>query len=171
MRFYVDDGVLVEVRFFQDERRLRRAIESLTLDHFLLLAHRGPRDPSLLEAHKRLEWSTCLEVLGWVLDTDKITNPLPPRKSSTLRQVLADWPQSRHSTTCKEIAKVMGPFCMCWWWYARGSLFLCRDYWRTLACLCLRPPVFRHRASGPGVRSLLAPSSTVDSIFGGGSLR
>ena len=32
--FYIDDGLLVEVRFFQDERRLRSAMESLASDHF-----------------------------------------------------------------------------------------------------------------------------------------
>ena len=32
--FYVDGGILVKVRFFQDGRRLRRAIESLASDHF-----------------------------------------------------------------------------------------------------------------------------------------
>ena len=34
VKFYVDDGILVEVRFFQDRRKLRRAIESLGSDHF-----------------------------------------------------------------------------------------------------------------------------------------
>ena len=44
-RFYVYDGILVEVRFFQDGPRLRRAIESLVQDHFQLLDPRGPRPP------------------------------------------------------------------------------------------------------------------------------
>ena len=34
VRFYRDDVILVEVRFFQDERRWRRAIESIASDHF-----------------------------------------------------------------------------------------------------------------------------------------
>ena len=38
----VDDGILVEVRFFQDGRRLRLAIESLTLDPFQFIGPRGP---------------------------------------------------------------------------------------------------------------------------------
>ena len=42
VRFCVDDGILVEVCFFQDGRRLRRAIESLASDHFRLLGPRGP---------------------------------------------------------------------------------------------------------------------------------
>lgn len=64
VRFHVDDGILVEVLFFRDGRRLRRAIESLASDHFRLLGPRGPNDPPLLEYHKILGWITCLEVLG-----------------------------------------------------------------------------------------------------------
>ena len=101
VRFYVHDSILAEVRFFQDGRRLRRMIESLALDHLRLLGPRGPQDPPLLEAHKMLGSSTRLEVLGWVLDTDKFTFSLPSRKSSKLRQVLANWPHCRHSATCK----------------------------------------------------------------------
>ena len=37
VRFYVDDGNTVEVRFFQDGCRLRRAMESLAADYFQLL--------------------------------------------------------------------------------------------------------------------------------------
>ena len=82
VRFYVDDGILVKVRFFQGGRRLRRAIESLASDPFRLLGPRGPRDLPLLEAHTILGWSTRLEVLDWVLDTDKLTISLSSRRSS-----------------------------------------------------------------------------------------
>lgn len=41
VRFYVDGGILVEVRFFRDGRRLRRAVESLASDRFRVL---GPRE-------------------------------------------------------------------------------------------------------------------------------
>ena len=44
--FYVDDGILVEVRVFKDGRRLQRAIVSLASDHFRLLGPRGPRNPT-----------------------------------------------------------------------------------------------------------------------------
>ena len=64
VRFYVDDRILVEARFFQDGRSLRRAIESLASGHVRLLGLRGPRDPPLLEAHNILGWSTRLEILG-----------------------------------------------------------------------------------------------------------
>ena len=90
VRFYVDGSILVGARFFQDGRRLRRMIESLALNHLRLLGPRGPRDPLLLKAQKVLGWSTRLEVLGWNLDTDKLTFSLPSRKSSKLRQVLAN---------------------------------------------------------------------------------
>ena len=90
VRFYVDDSILVGACFLQDGRRLRRMIESLALDHLRLLGPRGPRDPPLLEAQKTLGWGTRLEVLRWVLDTDKLIFSLPSRKSSKLRQVLSN---------------------------------------------------------------------------------
>ena len=108
VRFYVDGDILVEVRFFQDGRRLQRAKEYLASDPFRLFGLRAPRDLLLLETHKILGWSTCLEVLGWVLDTDRPTISLAPRKCSKLRQVLADWSQPRHSATHKQIAELTG---------------------------------------------------------------
>ena len=45
VRFYVAGSIVVEVRFFQNGRWLRRAIESLASDHFRLLGPRGLRDP------------------------------------------------------------------------------------------------------------------------------
>ena len=94
VRFYLDDGILVEVRFFQDGRRFRRAIESLASYYFRLLGPRDPPDPPLLEAHKILGWSTHLEVLGWVRDTDKLTISLLSRRRSKFGQVFADWPHA-----------------------------------------------------------------------------
>ena len=108
MRFYVDDGILIEVRFFQDGRRLQRTTESLASDYFRLLGPHGPRDPQRLKAHKILGWSTSSEVLGWVFDTIKLTILLQSRKSFKLRQVFAEWPHSRHSATCKQIAEMTG---------------------------------------------------------------
>lgn len=108
VRFYVDDGILVEVRFFQDGRRLRRAIESLASDHFRLLGPRGSGDPPLLEARKILGWNTRLEVLGWILDTDQLTISLPSHKSSKLREILGNWPRSRAIATCKQISELTG---------------------------------------------------------------
>ena len=55
-----------------------------------------------------LGWSTRSEVLGWVLDTDKLTISLPSRKSYKFRQVLADWPHCQDSATCKQIAELTG---------------------------------------------------------------
>ena len=88
--FYVDDGILVEVSVVQDGRRLRRAMESLVLDYFRLLGPRGPRNPPYWKRIRSWGWSTPLEVLDWVLRTYNVTTPLPPRKSSKLRQFFAD---------------------------------------------------------------------------------
>ena len=51
VRFYIDDGILVGVGFFQDGRRLRSDIESLASDCLRLLGTRGPRTPLPVGAH------------------------------------------------------------------------------------------------------------------------
>ena len=92
VRCYIDGGILVKVCFFQDGRRFRRAVDSFVLDHFRMLGPRSPRDPPLWEAHTILGSSTRLKVLGWVLDTNKLTISLPSRKSSKPRHVFTGWP-------------------------------------------------------------------------------
>jgi len=58
VRYYVDDGVLVEARFFRDGRRCLRAVQSLASDHFRLLGSRGPHDPPLISKKKVTNFST-----------------------------------------------------------------------------------------------------------------
>ena len=58
MRYYVDDGILVEVQWWPDGRRGMRAVQSLASDHFRLLGVRGASDPPLLSASKITNWDT-----------------------------------------------------------------------------------------------------------------
>ena len=77
VRYYVDDGILVEVQWWPDGRRCLRAVQSLTSDHFRLLGEREVSDPPLLSASKITDWDTRLEVLGWIIDTEALTVTLP----------------------------------------------------------------------------------------------
>ena len=108
VRYYVDDGVLIEVRFFEDGRRCLKAIQSIASDHFRLLGVRGPSDPPLLAKSKLTDFSTRLEVLGWVLDTHELTLTLPERKHDKLRRVLDEWPPSRAVATARQISQLTG---------------------------------------------------------------
>ena len=64
VRYYVNDGILVEVQLWPDGRRCMRAVQSLVSDHFRLLDDRGASVPPLLSAGKIMNWDTRLEVLG-----------------------------------------------------------------------------------------------------------
>ena len=61
VRYYVDDGNLVEVHWRPDFRRCLRAVQSLASAHFRLLGERGVSDPPLLSAKKISDWDTQLE--------------------------------------------------------------------------------------------------------------
>ena len=70
MRYYVDDGILVEVQWWPDGRCCMRAVQSLASDHFRLLGVRGASDPPLLSASKIANWDMRLEVMGWLVGTE-----------------------------------------------------------------------------------------------------
>lgn len=121
VRYYVDDGILTEGRFFSDGRRCLRAVRSLASGHFRLLGSRGPDHPPLLSSSKITNFKTCLEVLVWVLDTQRLTISMTPRKQQKLRLLLDQWPPSRVLTTCRQVAELRVSSCMCRSRYARES--------------------------------------------------
>ena len=97
VRYYGDDGILVELQWWTDTRRCLRAVQSLASDHVCLLGERGVSDPPLLSAKNFTNWDTQLEVLGWSIDTE-----LPPHKRLKLHNVLQEWPLPRASTSEKQ---------------------------------------------------------------------
>lgn len=107
VRYYVDDGVLVEVRFFKDGRRCLRAVQSLASDHFRLLGSRGTQDP-LLSPSKITHFETRLEVLGWVLDTQQLTITMTTHKQEKLARLLHVWPTSRKVATARQVSQLTG---------------------------------------------------------------
>lgn len=108
VRYYVDDGVLVEVQWFRDGRRCRKATQSLASDHFRLLGERGPQAPPLLSPSKMSNWSTKLEVLGWWIDTTNLTIGLSEKKRVKLTRMIDEWPASRRHASVREIQKLTG---------------------------------------------------------------
>ena len=108
VRYYVDDGILVELQWWPDGRRCLRAVQSLASDHFRLLGERGVSDPPLLSARKTTNWDTQLEVLGWIIDTEALTVTLPSHKRLKLHTILAEWPPSRASASAKQVSQLVG---------------------------------------------------------------
>ena len=90
VRYYVNDGIVVELQWWPDGRRCLRADQSLASDHFRLLGERGVSDPPLLSARKITDWDTQMEVLGWIIDTEAPTVTLPSHRRLKLQNLLAE---------------------------------------------------------------------------------
>ena len=94
--YYVGDGILVEVQWWSDGRRCRRASASLASDHYRLFGVRSSRYPALLFfPHKISLWDTRLCVLGWDIDTVAMTISDPLEKLERLRVTLSEWSPDR----------------------------------------------------------------------------
>ena len=97
--FYMDYAVLVEaIPESSSCCRCLQASVSLACDHFRLFRERSPGDPPLLASRKVLCWNSRLEVLGWDLDTVRMTISVSPAKLERTRDLLCQWPASRSHT-------------------------------------------------------------------------
>ena len=169
VRYYVDDGVLVEAKFFQDSRRCRRAVQSLASSHFRLLGTRGPNDPPLLSKEKITDFNTRLEVPGWmILDTQQLTVTMPAQKQQKLIRVLGNWPATRTSATARQVSELTG-FLMHVCFALRPGNFSWGGHWPQLGCHNL--PCFRLVCPNPTAAWCWGLCFTRTWIFGDGSKR
>ena len=110
VRFYVDDGILVEVMWSPTGDRCKIASASCASDHFRIFGARGSRDPPLLSARKLSSWCTRLCVLGWDIDTVDMTISVPTDKRERLRATINEWPTTRCFASESELRGVIGSF-------------------------------------------------------------
>ena len=89
-RYDVGDGILVDIRLFQDGRRCMRALQSLASDQFRLLGKRGLYDRALLFRRKLTSWDLRLEALGWIVDNDELSVMMPSRHIGKLCHLVAE---------------------------------------------------------------------------------
>ena len=135
-------------------------------DHFRLLGHRGPNDPPLLsDAKKITDFSTRLEVLGWILDTQTLTVTMPLRKQQKLHRLLGEWPRSRLCATARQVAELTG--------FLLHVSFALRPGKYFVGCLLAdvgmpQSDVFPSRVSNPARRVVLGPMFHDDLDFGAG---
>ena len=91
--FYMDDAALVEaIPESGSSSRCLQESTSLANDHFRLFGERSPGDPPLLASRKVSCWDSRLEVLGWDLDTVRMTTSIPPAQLARTRDLLRQWP-------------------------------------------------------------------------------
>ena len=98
----------MEVQWWPDGRRCRRASASLASDHYRLFEVRSSRDPTLLAPHKISPWDTRLCVLGWDIDTVAMTISVPLEKLERLRDTLHEWSPDRVVASDEELRSLIG---------------------------------------------------------------
>ncbi|CAN0532247.1 unnamed protein product, partial [Laminaria digitata] len=60
-------------------------------------------------SHKKVtDWAPKQEVLGFDLDTERMTISLPARKINELHEMLEDWPPERRTATVREVLVLAG---------------------------------------------------------------
>ena len=108
VRYYVVDGILVEVQWWPDGRRFLRAVQPLESDHFRLLGVRGASNSPLLSASKITSWDTCFEVLGSLVDTEALMVTSAPHNRLKLRLFSEEWPSTRSCALAKQVSQLAG---------------------------------------------------------------
>ena len=98
----------MEVQWWPDGRRCRRASASLASDHFRLFGQRSSRDPPLLSSRKISPWDIVLCVLGWEINTVAQTISVPVAKLEQLRDTLNEWPSDRAYASKGELHSLIG---------------------------------------------------------------
>ena len=108
MVFFADDAVSVEVQWEPDGGRCLTMAQSLASIHFQVMGEREEGEEPLLSNKKVTDWAPQQEVLGFDLDTEKMTISLPARKVRELRELLEEWPTGRCTETVREVLVLTG---------------------------------------------------------------
>ena len=98
----------MEVQWWPDGRRCRRASASLASDHHGLFGVRSSRDPTLLSPHKISLWDTQLCVLGWDIGSVAMTISVPLEKLERPRDTLREWSLDRVVASEGEFRSLIG---------------------------------------------------------------
>ncbi|CAM9809095.1 unnamed protein product, partial [Choristocarpus tenellus] len=105
---YIDDSILVEPQWFEDGWRLKLATNPLVSDHIRLLGQRDLDEPPILSAKKLTGWHTTQVVVGWRIDTEKMTIALPEGKLKGMKSLLGEWPESKLVARVQEVWVLLG---------------------------------------------------------------
>ena len=165
VRYYVDDGILVEVQWWSDGRRCMRAVQSLASDRFRLLGVRGASDPPLLSAGIITNWDTRLKVLGWLVDTEALTVTAPPHKCLKLRLLLAERPPTRTYASATQMSQLGGFLMQIYFAVRPGSFFVHRLLASVRMPRIAASDHFAGRMANPGRRVALGPEFHADLEF------
>lgn len=103
-RYHVDNGGLVDGRFFRDGRHCTKAVQSLATDHFRLPGIRG-QNPRC--CHRKKSHISSLDWKCWVgYWRQFLTVFMAERKRQKMVRVLRNWPASRLVATARQVSEL-----------------------------------------------------------------
>lgn len=105
---YVDDALFAEIESILEGKRCLRATRSFASDSFRLFGSRDAGEPPLSAPEKTTSWDTCMDMLGWSIDTVAMTISVPQEKVVHLRALLDEWPADRRVAPIKEARSLLG---------------------------------------------------------------
>ena len=98
----------MDVHWWSDGRRCRRASASLAWDHFRLFRKRFPRYSAFTVSQQFRRGIPCSVVLGWDINNVVITISVPVAKLERLRDMLSEWPSDREVASEDELGSLVG---------------------------------------------------------------
>ena len=91
-----------------DRGRCIALAQSLASIHFQAMGERAEGEETLLSPKKVTDWPPKQEVLGFDLDTEKMTISLPTRKVKELQEVLEEGPTGKSTAIVREVLVLAG---------------------------------------------------------------
>ena len=106
IKAYLDDTVLIEHNVDDRPRKLGQLV---IYAHFLLYGFPREGRPACLKKEKVTDWVSVGEVLGILVDLNKMVLSLPPKKLEEMRALICDeWAPSRTTATPRQVMVLVG---------------------------------------------------------------
>ena len=89
-------------------RRCLRAMRSFASGSYRLFGTRTGGEPPLFAPEKTTSVATRMEMLGWQIDTVRMTVAVTPEKIANTQALLAEWPDDRRPACVHEVRSLLG---------------------------------------------------------------
>ena len=105
---YVDDMISTEACPRGNEARLIVATKSAVSDHLRMLGSSQANPVPVMSQKKLTDWLVAQEILGFVVDTQKMSISVPARKIDEIQTLLKEWPSTRQEAKAKQVWSLTG---------------------------------------------------------------
>ena len=106
--FFMNDAVTAEVQWEAGGGRCLVLSRALASNQHQAMGERAVGKEPLLSHENMTNWAPRQEVLGFDLDTERMTISLPGRKINEKQEMLQEWPEERSKATVREVLVLAG---------------------------------------------------------------